>query len=238
VNQHQSCTQIYFTDTSRPTTHLPQSTNLKMSLTKTMKAIPLLVSLATAATLPRRQTTTTSETFRLVANVTGLDTVPTMQGRELTYNLTSPCHANLILAPAGQTGAGFYTTSSTTGVAHLPDSNSPAGLVVQPGGTATVPSLNIVQAVCADDAGTQGVVVAPAAGLGWGLWYETGSWMACPASAWDVQAQLGGDAVVLSYKQAGQRTILGCADVDLYPVCDSEEAADVDGIHDVTCASS
>ncbi|KAI3552324.1 hypothetical protein CMEL01_02556 [Colletotrichum melonis] len=166
---------------------------------QTLIQTTLLAAVATAASLPVRQTTTT---FRLAANVTNFDLTPSIQGQELTYISTADCTANVVFGPAGQ-GAEFYATGNTVNVAHLSgdDSSPSAGLIVTPGGTATVPSLNTVQLQCG--AGTSGVGVVDGS-----LQFEDGFWMACPRN----------DSVVLSFKKAGQRTLLGCADVQLLSI--------------------
>ncbi|OHE92519.1 hypothetical protein CORC01_12168 [Colletotrichum orchidophilum] len=162
----------------------------------------LLAAVATAASLPVRQTTI--PTFRLAANVTNFDLTPSIQGQELSYTPNADCEANAIFVPAGQ-GAEFYTTGSTVDVAHFSgdEASSAAGLIVTPGGTATVPSLNTVQLQC--QAATSGVTVADGS-----LQFQDGFWMACPRNG----------SVALSFKEAGQRTLLGCADVQLLSISD------------------
>lgn len=160
----------------------------------------ILATAATAASIPFRSTSTTSA-LRLSANVTGLDISPSLQGQELTYVSNADCQADIVFAPAGQ-GATFYATGQTVGVTHFSDDSSPgAGMVVTPGGTATVPSANVVGLRCG--ASTTGVSVTPS-----GLQYDGGAWMACPRDG----------AVVLSFKQAGQRTLASCGDVQLLPI--------------------
>lgn len=160
----------------------------------------VLAAAATAATVPVRSTST-PDTFRLSANVLGLDITPSLQGQELTYVVNDDCRANIIFAPAGQ-GTTFYTTGEMVGVNHFDgDSSAGAGMIVTPGGTSTVPSLNVVELQCS--ASTTGVSVTSA-----GLQYDRGAWMACPRDG----------VVVLSFKQAGQRTLLGCGDVQLLPI--------------------
>lgn len=173
-----------------------------MAMHSLLKAT-ILAAAATAASIPVRSTSI-PDTFRLSANVTGLDITPSLQGQELTYATyvsDAGCQADIVFGPAGQ-GATFYTTGDMVGVHHFSDSSSPgAGMVVTPGGTATVPSSNVVELQCS--ASTTGVSVTSA-----GLQYGGGAWMACPRDG----------AVVLSFKQAGQRTILGCGDVQLLPI--------------------
>lgn len=160
----------------------------------TLLKATILAATATATMIPN--------TFRLSANVTGLDITPSIQGQELTYATyvsDADCQADLVFGPAGQ-GATFYTTGEMVGVEHFSGGSSPgAGMIVTPGGTATVPSLNVVELRCS--ASTTGVSVT----LNGLLQYSGGAWMACPRDG----------AVVLSFKQAGQRTLAGCADVQL-----------------------
>ncbi|KAL0941130.1 uncharacterized protein CTRU02_203893 [Colletotrichum truncatum] len=160
----------------------------------------ICVTAATATSLPIKSRAITSP-FRLRANVKGFDLTPSLQGQELSYTPNADCIADITFAPAGQ-GSLFYTTGDTVKVFHFSDDSSPsAGLIVTPGGTATVPSLNIVQLQC--QAGTTGVTVTTE-----GLQYQGGAWMACFRDG----------AIVLSFKQAGQRTLLGCADVEVLPI--------------------
>ncbi|GKT47073.1 uncharacterized protein ColSpa_07254 [Colletotrichum spaethianum] len=165
--------------------------------TQTLLKTALLAAAATAASLPAR---TTTSSFRIAANVTNFDLPTSLQGQELTYAPNANCKADIIFAPAGK-GAVFYAAEDTVNVAHFSvgDETSPlAGLVVTPGGTATVPSLNTVQLQC--ETGTSGFVSTNE-----GLRFEDGYWMACPRDG----------SVVLSFKSAGQRTLAGCADVQL-----------------------
>ncbi|KAF6833049.1 hypothetical protein CMUS01_06686 [Colletotrichum musicola] len=188
---------------------------------QTLVKTTILAAMASAATLPVRSTST-SNTFRLAANVTNFDLTPSLQGQELTYAPNADCSADVTFAPAGQ-GSVFYTTGSSVNVLNFSgDDTSPsAGIVVTPGGTATVPSYNTVQLQCG--AVTAGVTVAPNGNV-WDLQFQGGSWMACPRDG----------VVVLSFKKAGQRTLLGCADVQLLPVCDYTQG-DVDGSVEVSC---
>lgn len=192
--------------------------------TQTIIIAALLAASATAASLPVRSTGT-AHNFRLAANVTNFDVTPSLQGQELTYVPNADCRANITFGPAGQ-GTVFYTNGYSVDVAHFSSAGTPpaAGLIVTPGGTATVPSINTVQLQC--QSATSGVTVAAAAtdGGAWALQYQKGSWMACPRDG----------AVVLSFKQAGQRTLLGCADVQLLPVCDYTQS-DIYGSQEVTC---
>ncbi|KAK2614642.1 hypothetical protein N8I77_001449 [Diaporthe amygdali] len=167
---------------------------------QTLLKATILAAAATAASIPVRSTSI-PDAFRLSATVTGLDLNPSLQGQELTYVSNADCQANIVFAPAGE-GATFYTTGEIVGVNHFSDDSSPgAGMIVTPGGTATVPSSNVVELQCS--ASTTGVSVTSD-----GLQYLGGAWMACPRDG----------AVVLSFKQAGQRTLASCADVQLLPI--------------------
>ncbi|KAI0599745.1 hypothetical protein F4775DRAFT_549667 [Biscogniauxia sp. FL1348] len=165
-----------------------------------------LIAASSAAVLPRAPSElSSSTTFRLSINVTRFDPTPSLQGQHIGYSSSSPCLADLIVVPDPSAAAVFYqTTTTTVNLAH-----NDSGLVVSPGGTATVPSLNTVQLRCGP--GTPGVAVA---GSG-ALQYAGGEWMACPRDE-------TGD-VVLRFRQPGQRTLAGCADVQLLPVCEAAE---------------
>ncbi|KAH0428625.1 hypothetical protein CcaCcLH18_08891 [Colletotrichum camelliae] len=120
----------------------------------------------TAAHVPVRRADTPNG-FRLWANMTYPDLPPdfgpNVQGQELSYVSKADCLAEIVLVPAGQ-GSIFRTDDDTVGVAHLGDDSSPsAGMVITPGGTATVPSPNTVELKCSG--GTPGIIVT-ADGLG------------------------------------------------------------------------
>lgn len=168
---------------------------------ETLFKATVLAAAAAAASIPVRSTSS-PDAFRLSATVNGLDLNPSLQGQELTYVSNADCQANIVFAPAGQ-GATFYTTGEMVGVHHFSDDSSPgAGMIVTPGGTATVPSSNVVELQCS--ASTTGVSVTSS-----GLQYAGGAWMACPRDD---------GTVVLSFKQAGQRTVASCGDVQLLPI--------------------
>lgn len=169
-------------------------------IVQTLTEAIILAAAAKATSIPVRSTSNPNA-FRLSANVIGLDLNPSLQGQELTYVSNADCQTDILFAPAGQ-GSTFYTTGEMVGVDHFSDDSSPgAGMIVTPGGTATVPSSNAVELQCL--ASTTGVSVTSA-----GLQYKGGSWMACPRDG----------AVVLSFKQAGQRTLASCGDVQLLPI--------------------
>ncbi|WYZ39554.1 hypothetical protein EsH8_III_001468 [Colletotrichum jinshuiense] len=175
-----------------------------------IKAAILSVA-ATAANIPIRNTDT-PDGFRLWANMTYPDLPPDfgpyVQGQELSYVSNTECLADVVLVPAGL-GSIFRTNNDTVGVAHLGDDSSPsAGMVITPGGTATVPSGKTVELKCS--AGTPGVFLTVD-----GLEYPkeggpkgAGGFMACKRT----------NAVELSFFRWGQRPLLGCTVVQLLPI--------------------
>ncbi|KAF9877614.1 hypothetical protein CkaCkLH20_04749 [Colletotrichum karsti] len=175
---------------------------------QTLIKTALFASAAMAASIPIRDVTY-PDAFRLSVNVTSpaYDSQPSVQGQELVYTPNAGCSANTTFAPAGQ-GTLFRVAGNTVGVAHyFDDESSPsAGLVITPGGTATVPSTNIVKVQCSN--GTTGVSVTSS-----GLAYDGGSFMACSGVGYDENLP-----VVLSFRQAGQRAIISCAVIQLLPV--------------------
>lgn len=83
------------------------------------------------------------------------------------------------------------------------------GIMITPGGTATVPSTNVV--VLENNNGTKGVEIAPTAEGLPSLRYDGGSFQACRE----------GDELVLRYVKAGQRLFADCAKAELIAVCRS-----------------
>ncbi|KAJ0336794.1 hypothetical protein COL154_013286 [Colletotrichum chrysophilum] len=169
----------------------------------------VIVAAVTAAHVPVRRADIPNG-FHLWANMTYPDLPPEfgpdVQGQELSYVSKADCLAEIVLAPAGQ-GSIFRTNDDTVGVAHLGDESSPsAGMVITPGGTATVPSPNTVELSCSG--GTHGVIVT-ADGLGYPKEASpNGGFMACKRE----------NAVALSFFRAGQRPLLGCSVVQLLPI--------------------
>ncbi|KAI1634535.1 hypothetical protein F4809DRAFT_618129 [Biscogniauxia mediterranea] len=183
----------------------------------TTTAITITACSAAAVLPPRAPGESTSNTFRLSVNVTRFDLTPSLQGQQVGYATTTTgddCLADLVLASSP--GAIFYQTGDPSTVHLAGGPNAGAGVVVTPGGTATVPSLNTVQLQCGNaSAGVAVVAPDPSSSTVDLQFGGAGSgWMACP---------LADGAVVLRFRSAGQRTIAGCADVQLLPVC--EEAA-------------
>ncbi|GJC87915.1 hypothetical protein ColLi_10753 [Colletotrichum liriopes] len=171
----------------------------------------VLAVAATAADMPTRSTDTLNG-FRLWANMTYPDLPPefgpNVQGQELGYVSNTECLADVILVPAGH-GSIFRTNGDTVGVAHLGDSSSSsAGMIITPGGTASVPTDNSVELKCS--AGTPGVFLT-ADGLEYpkeGGPKGAGGFMACKRE----------NALVLSFFRWGQRPLIGCTVVQLLPI--------------------
>ncbi|KAI1489934.1 hypothetical protein F5X96DRAFT_638610 [Biscogniauxia mediterranea] len=194
------------------------------TLFTTTTAIIIAASSSSSAAVlpPRAPGESSSNTFRLSVNVTRFDLTPSLQGQEVGYAPTGDddCLSNLVLASSP--GATFYQTGDPTTTVHLADSG--AGIVVTPGGTATVPSLNTVQLQCGN--ASAGVGVAPSSAGTVDLQFGSGGgWMACPLD----------NVVVLRFRSAGQRTLAGCADVQLLPVCEEAEAEEPQGSVATTC---
>ncbi|GKT45919.1 uncharacterized protein ColSpa_06100 [Colletotrichum spaethianum] len=127
-------------------------------IVETLVKATIFAVAAMAANVPVRDTDT-SIGFRLWANMTYPDAPPEfgpyVQGQELSHIPKAECLAEVVLVHAGH-GSIFRTNGDTVGVAHLGNDSSPfAGMVITPGGTATVPSENTVELKCSG--GTRGV---------------------------------------------------------------------------------
>ncbi|KAI1640063.1 hypothetical protein F4809DRAFT_592409 [Biscogniauxia mediterranea] len=149
------------------------------------------------------------------------DLTPSINGAKVGFQTTGDCQADLVVDKGD--GALFYQSK---GKVLAVDSNglSSAGIVVTPGGSATVPSSNLVELQC--DNGTPGVQVrqTPSA-VTFELDFEGGVWMACPATD-------GTDRIGIIYRKSSQRSINGCAEVKLFSGCD---AGNPDGSESVGC---
>jgi hypothetical protein len=191
--------------------------------------------LASASALPRLAARDDSTAFRLAIDVIDDDLTPSVQGLELSAYTIGTCIAEFQLASQGQ-GTVFWTNGNTTAVNGMA---APAGIVLTPGGTATVPAGNPVEVVCRWEDGTSGVTIDqdPAVpGAGTSLQVDRYSWMACPAAEINANYATPDGAIVLASKQDGQRTLEGCADVRLLPVCDSTVLdSDVVGAKSIQC---
>ncbi|KAI1502415.1 hypothetical protein F5X99DRAFT_408147 [Biscogniauxia marginata] len=180
---------------------------------------------ASAGVLPRAQQ---SNTFRLEVNVLNYDLTPSINGARVGFQMTDACLSDLLVEEGD--GSIFYQSKATV---LSPEANGPgsesAGIIVTPGGTATVPSRRYVQVECGNS--TQGVQ------LEWiretetsRLQYEAGTWMACPAL--DNESRIG-----IVYRRAGQRTLQGCAEVELLSICDST-GGNPEGSEPMNCKSA
>lgn len=113
----------------------------------------LLATVTNAAVLSNRQITTSSTTFRLAANVTNqLDFPFSVQGYELTYAPGAECGYDLRFTQPGLGSVFYQTTAPNVNITGLVDPNTnesvTGGIVVTPGGTATIPSLASVELDC------------------------------------------------------------------------------------------
>ena len=156
-----------------------------------LKALALLAVSGTAALA--------SESFILAVNVTNFDLTPSVQDMQLSID---PNTNNAYLVPKGQ---GTTFTDENNGINGFDAAGEDTHMVITPGGTATVPSVNVV--TFTTGAGTQGVGVPNGQ-----LSYEDGTFTACPASV----LQQDGDDILINFRSAGQRTLAGCANIILY----------------------
>ncbi|VDC00514.1 unnamed protein product [Peniophora sp. CBMAI 1063] len=135
--------------------------------------------------------------FKLKVHVTDFDLTPSVEGQEVSIEpdtgyafLTAPGSGATFTDPPNS-----IDTNATGSTTHIH---------ITPGGTATVPSVNVV--TFSADAGTLGVAIANGV-----LVYEGGVFTACPASV----LEKDGDDILINFKAAGQRTLFGCANVEL-----------------------
>ncbi|KAI0600087.1 hypothetical protein F4775DRAFT_91261 [Biscogniauxia sp. FL1348] len=150
-----------------------------------------------------------TNTFRLAVGAMKNDLTPSINRAYVGFQTTGDCQAELV----AERGAGtlFYQSK---GKVLAVDSNglSSAGIVVTPGGSATVPSNRLVGLQC--DNGTSGVQIrqTPSA-VTFELDFEGGVWMACPATD-------GTDRIGIIYRKSSQRSLEGCAEVKLFSSCE------------------
>ncbi|KAK8254120.1 hypothetical protein IWZ00DRAFT_220440 [Phyllosticta capitalensis] len=189
------------------------------------KMIPLLLPLVAAS--PARLISwgpMIPAPFKLVANVTAYPMATDINSWEVVSedSLDKSCLRSVYLvAPGGgdkwaqwthDNNSTTYTTVNLETSGNGDGEGKTGGIIVTPGGTATVPSANTVDVnLCSE--GTAGVGIVNNTVLGWDNGWTDG-WMACPVSA--VPGAEGDDGdIVLSVKESGQRTIYGCSNVDL-----------------------
>ncbi|KAK7546343.1 hypothetical protein IWX49DRAFT_554040 [Phyllosticta citricarpa] len=191
--------------------------------------LPLLLPLAAAApaTLDSRGPMIPAP-FKLVAKVTAFPFTPDVSSYEAVFKPVTDkaCMGSVYLVPSGgdkwaqwthDNNGTTYTTVNLDRSGNGDGQGTTGGIVVTPGGTATVPSANTVDASACGGEGTPGVGIVNNELLGFkdGInegW--TGGWMACPVSEVPGSNGKEGD-IVLSVKSQGQRTIYGCSNVDL-----------------------
>ena len=152
-----------------------------------LKALTLLAAVASAS----------ATSFKLKAHVTDFDLTPSVEGQEVSVD-PSTGYAFLVAPGSGATFTdpdNSIDTDATGSTTHIH---------ITPGGSATVPSVNVVTFNAT--AGTQGAAVANGQ-----LAYENGVFTACPASV----LVKDGDEILINFKAAGQRTLLGCANLIL-----------------------
>jgi len=153
------------------------------------KALALLAAIASAS----------ATCFKLSINVTDFDLTPSVQGQEVSVQ-SDTGFAFLV-----QPGSGAIFSDTTPNSIDTDATGETTHIHITPGGSATVPSVNVV--TFTTDPGTQDVAFDENGALD----FEGGVFTACPASV----LQKDGDDVLISFKKPGQRTLLGCANVQL-----------------------
>ncbi|KAI0105306.1 hypothetical protein GGR51DRAFT_560522 [Nemania sp. FL0031] len=201
--------------------------------TKAFVAYNVLATVSAGAVLHRQLGTHEAYRFRLVANVVGADLVPSVQGNGVIANPYGCAGPLNIATDIG--GTPWYFNSTANGLlvpGHWGGYETFSGVVVTPGGSATMPSKNRLEVGCNQTTTGLGFVVDPDNTVPH-LVYGDGAWMACPGEV------LGDDySIRVSYKKAGQSTLEGCADIELWPVCaDDVEAEPFEGARTMTCLS-
>jgi hypothetical protein len=169
-----------------------------------------------------------SITLSSIALLTSLTSaVPSIlpRGTGTAFHLIYAGNSNAVPPPVGALNHDSWAVSVSTTTGHailVPNVNAAAstfyqyyggvgiastGIIITPGGTATVPSGNYVELV--NNNGTQGVAIKEnKEGLPT-LQYKKGGFMACR----------DGDEIVLRYVSGGQRLWADCAKADLIAVC-------------------
>ncbi|KZV60673.1 hypothetical protein PENSPDRAFT_333051 [Peniophora sp. CONT] len=152
------------------------------------KSLAVLAAVASAS----------ATSFKLKVHVTDFDLTPSIEGQEVSVE------SDTGYAFLTQAGSGAVFTDPPNSI-DTDATGSTTHIHITPGGTATVPSLNVV--TFSDEPGTLGVAFDENTALT----YEGGVFTVCPASRLDKD----GDNNLVSFKSAGQRTIYGCANVEL-----------------------
>ncbi|PSN68651.1 hypothetical protein BS50DRAFT_571871 [Corynespora cassiicola Philippines] len=165
------------------------------------------IAAATPVLTPRGEGTT----FALITSVTDApDAVKELNGRIWAISSNADGHAVLV-DRTEQSIFYQYAASTDSAVA-----TGNTGIVITPGGTATVPSLNTINLV--PEISTHGVEISNNEQGIPTLQYQGGGFMACRASFLDPEAQ-NPDDFVLSYRKDGQRRFADCAEVVLISNC-------------------
>ncbi len=172
----------------------------------------VLIAGVSAAPSSRLQTRGVGTTFALITTVTNApDPVGELNRGIWAVGASSNGLAILVDRSDQALLYEYRLATGSTGIA-----TASTGIVITSGGTATVPSANEVQLVSEDaNSGVQigqndqGIPV---------LQFDGGAFMACKASFLN-PASPNPNEIVLSFKEAGQRTFAACADVTLISNC-------------------
>ncbi|KAB2579119.1 hypothetical protein DBV05_g2102 [Lasiodiplodia theobromae] len=211
-----------------------------LALTSTLLLPALALAAPTTSTNP---TLSTSKSIKLVANVLGsFDLSPSVNSYELNpFELAGGdmCNNALGLSPSGygalwrSEDGTLYTIQSGNGWAQKITLN------IQPGGSATVPAARAIGVQCGAG-GTEGVTVIPENGNGNPLLEygrDTSGWMACPSDMLNANVPADEGAVVVGYRDAGQRILSGCAEVEFVAYC-AEDDGSAPGAMELPCVVS
>jgi hypothetical protein len=146
------------------------------------------------------------ESFRIAANVLGQDLSPSIQGRELTFELhgCGGTHSRLIFGPSTETGAIFCVNPALNAV--VGDAELWGLCYIEVG----IGHENAVY-IYPIDANHNGVIADDTGKVVHG----EGSWMACNNRATLDWLDVSNDVQVLAYKAPDQKTLAECVDVEL-----------------------
>ncbi|KAF2191627.1 hypothetical protein K469DRAFT_695794 [Zopfia rhizophila CBS 207.26] len=170
----------------------------------------LLTTLATASPNPLvRGEGTTFSPITSISNAP--DAVKELNGR--IWAISSNADGHAVLVDRNQQSL-FHQYTSSSGLPAVATADT--GIIITPGGSATVPSINTVDLVAGG--GTAGVNISLNMQGILTLQFEGGGFMACRASFLNQNAQ-NPDDFVLSYRKEGQRRFADCADVLLISGC-------------------
>ncbi|KAF2714371.1 hypothetical protein K504DRAFT_486303 [Pleomassaria siparia CBS 279.74] len=144
------------------------------------------------------------------------------------WAVTSDTDGHLILVDDRSQASLFYQyTNNTSAGGQGPSvATGTSGIVVTPGGTATIPSSNTVD--LSAGTATAGVSIGDDAGDIPTLLFHGGSFTACLASTLNADDASDPDEIVLNFVADGQRVLQGCATVQLISVCSGAGAGQDD----------